>query len=113
MKLLQTAVEQNVHYCYTTQKTGAGSFRHSGGEECAPPYSELGRLRLDIALISRYHTSMSTENKEKQQKMSIYFPLDLLMRVRQAAAGHKRSFNKEVLWLVEQALEQAPKANKG
>ncbi len=83
------------------------------GEKCAPPYLELGRLRLDIALTSRYYTSMSTENKEKQQKMSIYFPLDLLMRVRQAAAGHKRSFNKEVLWLVEQALEQAPKANKG
>lgn len=79
------------------------------GEECALPYLGLGSLGLDIALISRYHTSMSTENKEKQQKMSIYFPLDLLTRVRQAAALHKRSFNKEVLWLVEQAL----KANKG
>ncbi len=52
---------------------------------------------------------MSTENKEAQQKMSIYFPLDLLARVRKAAQQHKRSFNKEVLWLVEQALEHAQK----
>jgi hypothetical protein len=52
---------------------------------------------------------MSTENKETQQKMSIYFPLDLLARVRKAAQRQKRSFNKEVLWLVEQALENAQK----
>lgn len=56
---------------------------------------------------------MLTKNKEAQQKMSIYFPLDLLTRVRLSAQQHKRSFNKEVLWLVEQALEQAQKAKKG
>ncbi len=64
---------------------------------------------LDIPLILRYNNSVSTENKAAQQKMSIYFPLDLLARVRQEAQRHKRSFNKEVLWLVEQALEQAQK----
>ncbi len=48
---------------------------------------------------------MSTENKETQQKMSIYFPRDLLERIRTSARHNKRSFNKEVLWLVEQALE--------
>jgi hypothetical protein len=78
-----------------------------------PSLFGLRRLGLDIALLSRYNTSMSTANKEKPQKMSIYFPLDLLTRVRQAAVLHKRSFNKEVLWLVEQALEQVQKANKG
>jgi hypothetical protein len=52
---------------------------------------------------------MSTENKGTQQKMSIYFPLDLLERVRKAADLHKRSFNKEVLWLVEQSLERQEK----
>ena len=49
------------------------------------------------------------ENENKVQRMSIYFPLDLLARVRDAAQRHKRSFNKEVLWLVEQALEQVNK----
>ena len=52
---------------------------------------------------------MSTENKETQQKMSIYFPLDLLERVREIAQRQKRSFNKEVLWLVEQGLERQEK----
>jgi hypothetical protein len=52
---------------------------------------------------------MSTENRETQQKMSIYFPLDLLARVRKAAQQHKRSVNKEVLWLVEQSLERQEK----
>ncbi len=66
-----------------------------------------GRDMLDIPPISHYNNSMSTENKEAQQKMSIYFPLDLLARVRASARHHKRSFNKEVLWLVEQALEPA------
>ena len=50
---------------------------------------------------------MGTEKKEAQQKMSIYFPLELLVRVRASAQHHKRSFNKEVVWLVEQALESA------
>jgi len=38
--------------------------------------------------------------------MSVYFPLHLLERVRKSATQHKRSFNKEVLWLVEQSLER-------
>jgi hypothetical protein len=55
---------------------------------------------------------MSTENRETQQKMSIYFPLDLLARVRKAAQQHKRSVNKEVLWLVEQSLERQEKGEQ-
>ncbi len=71
-----------------------------------------GWMGLDIPLKLRYHNSMSTENKETQQKMSIYFPLDLLERVRQAAQRQKRSFNKEVLWLVEQGLERQEKGQR-
>lgn len=52
---------------------------------------------------------MSTENKATQQKMSIYFSLDLLERVRASAKCNKRSVNKEVQWLIEQALEQQKK----
>jgi len=47
--------------------------------------------------------------KEPLQKMSVYFPPELLERVRRAAQKHKRSFNKETLWLIEQALEQEKK----
>jgi len=46
---------------------------------------------------------------KKQQKMSVYFPLDLLERVRQSAKEHKRSFNMEALWLIEQGLKQEQK----
>lgn len=52
---------------------------------------------------------MSTENKATQQKMSIYFSLDLLERVRASATRNKRSVNKEVQWLVEQGLERQGK----
>jgi hypothetical protein len=50
---------------------------------------------------------MKSENK--LQRMSVYFPLDLLEQVRESARMHKRSFNKQVLWLVEQALRQEQK----
>lgn len=52
---------------------------------------------------------MSTENKTTQQKMSIYFALDLLERVRASAKRNKRSVNQEVQWLVEQGLERQEK----
>ena len=45
------------------------------------------------------------EQQNKPQKMSVYFPPDLLERVRQHARQEKRSFNQDVLWLVEYALE--------
>ncbi len=46
------------------------------------------------------------EQKNKQQKMSVYFPPVLLERVRTSARIHRRSFNQEALWLIEQGLEQ-------
>ena len=45
------------------------------------------------------------EQQAKLQRMSVYFPPDLLEQVRQHAAQEKRSFNKDVLWLLERALE--------
>ena len=45
------------------------------------------------------------EQELKPQKMSVYFPPDLLERVRQHARNEKRSFNKDVLWLLERAME--------
>ena len=44
---------------------------------------------------------MKQESKDTQ-KMSIYFPIALLERVRESAGLHRRSFNQEVLWLVRQ-----------
>jgi hypothetical protein len=46
------------------------------------------------------------EHEQRLQKMSIYFPLDLLERVRAHADTERRSFNKDVLWLLEQALRE-------
>ncbi len=43
--------------------------------------------------------------KQAIQKMSVYFPLVLLERVRESAKLHRRSFNQEVLWLIEQSLD--------
>ena len=44
--------------------------------------------------------------KQAIQKMSVYFPLSLLERVRESAKLHRRSFNQEVLWLIEESLNR-------
>ena len=51
--------------------------------------------------------------EEQLQKMSVYFPLELLERVRESAKKHKRSFNKEALWLIEQGLKKEQEEEKG
>jgi hypothetical protein len=52
------------------------------------------------------------DTEEQVQKMSVYFPLDLLEKVRQSAKQHKRSFNKEALWLIEQGLGKEQQKRK-
>lgn len=42
--------------------------------------------------------------KQKTQRMSIYFPPDLLELVRQSAVVHHRSFNQEVLHILSSEL---------
>ncbi len=44
---------------------------------------------------------------ETIQRMTVYFPSSLLEKVYESATLHKRSFNKQVLWLVEQQLALA------
>lgn len=48
------------------------------------------------------------KNEETQQiqKMSIYFPVDVLEAVRKQAQEDKRSFNAEVLWIIQHYLKQ-------
>ncbi|HEY7122945.1 MAG TPA: Arc family DNA-binding protein [Ktedonobacterales bacterium] len=46
------------------------------------------------------------EQERKIQRMSVYFPLDLLEQVRTHADAERRSFNKDVLWLLERALRE-------
>jgi hypothetical protein len=46
------------------------------------------------------------EQERRIQRMSVYFPLDLLERVRAHADKERRSFNKDVLWLIEHALRE-------
>jgi hypothetical protein len=50
--------------------------------------------------------------KQQIQKMSIYFPLDVLEAVRKKAQEDKRSFNAEVLWIIQQYLEQQEQQKK-
>lgn len=52
---------------------------------------------------------MEQQNKQLQ-KMSIYFTLGLLERVRKSAARSKRSFNKEAQWLIERGLDMQEKS---
>jgi hypothetical protein len=52
------------------------------------------------------------KQEETIQRMSIYFPVDLLERVRVSSRHNKRSFNKETLWLIEQALEKEEEQQK-
>jgi hypothetical protein len=50
---------------------------------------------------------MKRTNEQVQiQRETIYFPADLLTQLRESAKKHKRSLNKETLWLVEQGLHQ-------
>jgi len=47
------------------------------------------------------------EQKSKEtQRMPVYFPIALLEMVRESAKLHRRSFNQEVLWLIEESLKQ-------
>lgn len=46
------------------------------------------------------------QQKKDPQPMTVYFPLPLLERVRESAKDHRRSFNQEVLWLIEESLKQ-------
>lgn len=52
------------------------------------------------------------EPDKTTQRMSVYFPLEVLQRVRTSAKVHRRSFNQEALWLIEQGLERQQKAEK-
>ena len=48
---------------------------------------------------------MKTSNTSNDiQRMTVYFPSSLLNKIHKSATLHRRSFNKQVLWLVEQQL---------
>ncbi len=37
--------------------------------------------------------------------VQVYFPLELLGKMKEQAKRHKRSLNKQILWLLEQRIE--------
>lgn len=45
------------------------------------------------------------EKTPNTQKTSVYFPPELYLQVRKSAEKHRRSFNQELLWLIEQGLK--------
>lgn len=46
------------------------------------------------------------EQTTKKQKMSVYFPPDLLEKVRESAKKHHRSFNQEVLFILDKEVNK-------
>jgi hypothetical protein len=45
-------------------------------------------------------------NKQQTVKTTVYLPLDIWEQVRQSAKEHRRSFNSELVWALQQYLEQ-------
>jgi hypothetical protein len=62
----------------------------------------LNWIAMPLTLIQRYTAPMDTQAR---QKMSIYFPPELLALVRQSAVANHRSFNKEVLHILSIELK--------
>lgn len=53
------------------------------------------------------------EQQEPTKKTTVYVPVTVYERVQVAAKKQRRSFNGELIWLLEQALdrEEGPKGN--
>ena len=45
-----------------------------------------------------------TIHKRDVKRASLYIPLALATKMQESAKKHRRSFNQEILWLVEQSL---------
>ena len=71
-------------------------------------------LTVVMAVRKWYTTDMRKANidKEEIQRMTVYFPTGLLNRVYDSASLSKRSFNNQVLWLVENSLVASNGTNK-
>jgi len=58
---------------------------------------------VDITLQCCYDVGMKAKNNiQPPQRMSVYFPPELLEKAYASAKLHRRSFNQEMLWFVEQ-----------
>jgi hypothetical protein len=60
-------------------------------------------MLLTIHPYRDYHFNMRT-NKDAIKQMSLYIPRALAERVKQNAQKNRRSFNQQIVWLVEQTL---------
>ncbi|OLD63509.1 MAG: hypothetical protein AUF65_02090 [Chloroflexi bacterium 13_1_20CM_50_12] len=49
---------------------------------------------------------------EDTKRASVYFPLSLLTKLQESAREHRRSFNQEVMWRLEQSLATSENDNK-
>jgi metal-responsive CopG/Arc/MetJ family transcriptional regulator len=47
--------------------------------------------------------------QQSKQKITVMLPSPLVNRLKQAAKRHQRSFNGELIWAVQQYLEQIAK----
>jgi len=66
-------------------------------------------MHLTVQETSAIMMAMKSQNTIK--RMSLYIPLELVAKVQQSAKIHRRSFNQEMLWLAEEAMESNRKAS--
>jgi len=51
-------------------------------------------------------------DQESKQKITVMVPSTLVSQLKQVDKRHQRSFNRELIWALQQYLEQADKQEK-
>src|SRR5712672_896321 len=54
-------------------------------------------------VLSLGYTSTMRHKVEDTKRASVYFPVMLLAKLQESAREHRRSFNQEVMWRIEQS----------
>ena len=62
----------------------------------------LGYFLLIKMLSMSYNRTMK-HKFEDSKRASVYFPVALLTKLQESAKQHRRSFNQEVMWRLEQS----------
>lgn len=53
------------------------------------------------------------EKDVQKQKVTVLIPVEIVMYLKQVAAEHQRSFNRELVWALQQYLEQQAREGNG
>ncbi|HLQ29375.1 MAG TPA: Arc family DNA-binding protein [Ktedonobacteraceae bacterium] len=53
------------------------------------------------------------ERKTEKQKVTVLIPAEIVAYLKQVAEQHQRSFNRELVWALQQYLEQQGNRSNG